>query len=61
LLQSRILGSATQLQATYTLQNTSALKQLLNQPAAGLWQLWIVDFAPLDTGTLKSWELILGV
>lgn len=61
LLQGRTLGSTTQLQATYTLQNTPALKQLLNKPAAGVWQLWVVDYAQMDSGTLNSWELTLGV
>lgn len=61
LLQGRTLGSATQLQGTYTLQNTPALKQLLDSPAAGVWRLLVVDYAQLDTGTLKSWELTLGI
>ena len=61
LLQGRTLGSATQLQGTYTLQNTPALKQLLASPAAGVWHLLVVDYAQLDTGTVKSWELTLGI
>lgn len=61
LLQGRTLGSATQLQGTYTLQNTPALKQLLDSPAAGVWRLLVVDYAQLDTGTVKSWELTLGI
>jgi subtilisin-like proprotein convertase family protein len=61
LLQSRTLGSRTQLQATYSEQTTPALKQVLNKSAAGVWQLQVVDYAPQDTGTLKSWELIVGV
>lgn len=61
LLQGRTLGSATQLQGTYTLQNTPALKQLLASPAAGVWRLLVVDYAQLDTGTVKSWELTLGI
>ncbi|MBD2084346.1 S8 family serine peptidase [Coleofasciculus sp. FACHB-542] len=61
LLQGRTLGSTTQLQATYTLQNTPALQQLLNKPVAGIWQLWVVDYAQMDTGTLNSWELTLGI
>ncbi|MBD1834764.1 S8 family serine peptidase [Cyanobacteria bacterium FACHB-472] len=61
LLQGRTLGSATQLQGTYTLQNTPALKQLLDSPAAGVWRLLVVDYAQLDTGTIKSWELTLGI
>ena len=61
LLQNRTLGSRTQLQETYSMETTPALKQLLNKPAAGVWQLQVVDYAPMDTGTLKSWELILGL
>lgn len=61
LLQGRTLGSATRLQGTYTLQNTPALKQLLASPAAGVWHLLVVDYAQLDTGTVKSWELTLGI
>lgn len=61
LLQGRTLGSATQLRATYTVATTPALTQLLNQPVQGVWQLRVVDHAQLDTGTLNSWELNLGV
>jgi subtilisin-like proprotein convertase family protein len=61
LLQNRTLGSRTQLQETYSVENTPALKQLLNKPAAGLWQLQVVDYSPMDTGTLNSWELLLGI
>ena len=61
LLQGRTLGSRTVLQTTYSLDNTPALKQLLNKPAAGGWQLQVIDYSPLDTGTLNSWELLVGV
>jgi subtilisin family serine protease len=61
LLQSRTLGSRTRLQATYSIESTPGLKQLLNKSVAGVWQLQVVDYAPMDTGTLKSWELSLGV
>jgi subtilisin-like proprotein convertase family protein len=61
LLQNRTLGSRTQLQDTYSLETTPVLKQLLNKPAAGVWQLQVIDYAPMDIGTLKSWELNLGV
>jgi subtilisin family serine protease len=61
LLQSRNLGRRTTLQTTYTLQTTPNLKKLLNQPAKGRWQLRVVDCARMDTGTLKSWQLNLGV
>jgi subtilisin family serine protease len=61
LLQSRTLGRRQTLQATYTLQTTPALQRFLNQPAQGRWQLQVVDFAQQDTGTLKQWQLVLGV
>ncbi|MGB5962119.1 MAG: S8 family serine peptidase [Coleofasciculaceae cyanobacterium] len=61
LLQGRILGSRTILHTTYTLDSTPALKQLLNKPAAGGWQLQVIDYSPLDTGTLNSWDLLIGV
>jgi len=61
LLQNRTLGRLTQLQATYTIENTPTLKNILNQPARGLWQLWVVDEAAVDVGTLNSWELTIGL
>ncbi len=61
LLQNRTLGSRTGLKETYSVETTPALKQLLNQPVAGIWQLQVVDYAPMDTGTLLSWELLLGI
>lgn len=61
LLQSRSLGRTTQLQTTYSLRTTPLLRHFLNQPAAGLWQLLVVDYALLNTGTLKGWQLSLGV
>jgi subtilisin-like proprotein convertase family protein len=42
-------------------ETTPTLKQLFNKPAAGVWQLQIIDYAPMDTGMLNSWELSLGV
>jgi subtilisin-like proprotein convertase family protein len=61
LLQNRSLGVRTQLNQTYTVETTPALKQLLNHPVTGAWQLQVVDYAPMDTGTLKSWELLVGI
>jgi subtilisin family serine protease len=61
LLQNRTLGSRTQLQQTYSVETTPALKQLLNKPAMGLWQLQAIDYSPIDTGTLNSWELLLSI
>lgn len=61
LLQGRTLGRRTQLQGTYSLQNTPLLKRLLNRPAKGIWQLQVADLAPTNTGTLQGWGLTLGV
>jgi subtilisin family serine protease len=61
LLQNRTLGSLTQLQKTYSVETTPTLKQFLNKSAAGVWQLQVIDYAPMDTGILKSWELAVGV
>ncbi len=59
LLQNRTLGSKTQLQQTYTVATTPILQQLLNQTTVGIWQLQVVDSVQMDTGRLKSWELVL--
>jgi len=61
LLQNRSLGNQTQLQTTYSLLDTPILKKLLNQPITGLWQLVAVDNAALDTGTINSWQLQIGI
>ena len=61
LLQNRTLGALTQLQKTYSVETTPGLKPFLNQSAAGAWQLQVIDYAPMDTGILKSWELLLGI
>lgn len=61
LLQNRMLGSRTQLQQIYSVETTPALKQLLNKSAVGVWLLHVVDYAPMDTGMLNSWELLLGL
>lgn len=60
-LQGRTLGSQTRLQTTYSLQTTPLLKQVLNQPAQGQWQLKVVDGAVLDTGTLNRWQISFSV
>ncbi len=61
LLQNRTLGSLRQLQRTYSVETTPALKQLINKSALGVWQLQVVDYAPMDTGRLNSWELLVGL
>jgi len=61
LLQGRTLGRKNSLQFSYTLQTTPILRRVLNQSAQGNWQLQVVDYAQGDTGTLKGWQLTLGV
>jgi subtilisin family serine protease len=61
LLQSRTLGRKTQLQKTFSLQTTPALRLLLNQSARGNWRLKVADYAPMNTGKLNRWQLDLGI
>ncbi len=61
LLQSRTLGRSDRLQTTYTLQTTPFLQYLLNRSAKGVWQLRLIDQAPLNIGRLVSWQLSLGL
>jgi len=60
-LQSRTLGRSDRLQTTYTLQTTPFLQYLLNRSAKGVWQLRLIDQAPLNIGRLVSWQLSLGL
>ncbi|MBM0743808.1 S8 family serine peptidase [Phormidium sp. CLA17] len=61
LLQARTLGCRTTWQATYSPQSTPALSRCVGQSAQGTWQLKVVDAALGDTGTLKNWQLTLGL
>ena len=61
LIQGRTLGRQTRLQRTYSLVSTPALRQVLNTPVKGQWQLQVIDHVPGDTGTLRKWELVLGI
>ena len=61
LLQGRTLGRATRLKKSYSPENTPILKKLLNQRAQGSWTLQVLDRVSSDAGTLKSWELSLGI
>jgi subtilisin family serine protease len=61
LLQSRTLGRRKNLQTTYTVRSHIALAQLLSLSSKGNWQLWLIDHAPQDVGTLNSWKLTLGI
>ena len=61
LLQGRTLGVKKKLQTTYSITTTPALQLLLGVGSQGRWQLQVVDAIAGDTGTLKSWQLKLGV
>ncbi|MBW4666287.1 MAG: S8 family serine peptidase [Cyanomargarita calcarea GSE-NOS-MK-12-04C] len=61
LLQSRTLGRRKNLQTTYTVRSHIALGQLLSLSSKGNWQLWLIDYAPQDVGTLNRWKLTLGI
>lgn len=61
LLQSRVLGRKTELRTTYTLQTTPTLKRMVNLTTQGTWKLQVVDQAVADTGTLKEWQITIGV
>ncbi len=61
LLQSRILGRRTSLQTTFDVSNTPLLKRVLQKPAQGRWLLQVKDYATTHTGTLKIWQMTLGV
>jgi subtilisin family serine protease len=61
LLQNRTLGARTQLRATYTSATTPTLQKVLERSARGTWELWGIDSVKGDTGTLRSWELRLGL
>ncbi len=55
LLQGRTLGRRTELEATYSVPSP------VKVPARGRWNLWVIDYAPQDTGTLNNWVLKLEI
>lgn len=61
LLQGRTLGRRTTHRGIYSPRTTPLLNRALGQSPQGQWQLRVSDNAPGDTGTLKSWQLNLGV
>lgn len=61
LIQGRTLGRQTRLQRTYSLVSTPALRRLLSTEVKGRWRLQVIDHVPGHTGTLKRWDLILGI
>ncbi len=60
-LHNRNGGSAKNISKTYDLQNTPSLSSLKDEPVHGSWVLQITDVAAIDTGTLNSWSLTIGL
>ena len=52
-------GSTRDLAKNYTAATVPKLATLASQPAAGTWQLRIVDRAAQDQGKLNSWRLVI--
>lgn len=61
LLQGRTLGRGTMLQKVYSVKDTFSLRQFLDISITGDWQLLVTDHADHDTGTLKNWQLVIGI
>ncbi|HEY9811474.1 MAG TPA: S8 family serine peptidase [Halomicronema sp.] len=61
LLQNRSLGARKSLQMSYSMKDIPALRLLANEPASGVWMLQVIDYSPEDIGTLKSWDLTIGL
>lgn len=61
LLQGRTLGVQKNLRKTYTFSTTPALQLLVGLGSQGKWTLQVADAIVGDSGTLKSWQLKLGV
>ena len=54
-------GSANDLMRTYAVQDTPALRPLLDRPIRGTWRLRVKDTARLDAGRLNGWRLAARV
>jgi subtilisin family serine protease len=54
-------GSADDLVRTYSVENTPALRPLLNRSIRGRWQLRVRDTFRLDVGRLNRWRLAARV
>jgi subtilisin family serine protease len=54
-------GSADDLVRTYSVENTPALRPLLNRQIRGRWQLRVRDTFRLDIGRLNRWRLAARV
>jgi subtilisin-like proprotein convertase family protein/subtilisin family serine protease len=60
-LHSNAGGSADNLNRTYSLQNTPALRGLLARPIRGTWRLKVSDSFRLDAGRLDRWRIAARV
>lgn len=60
-LQNRRGGRADNIRQTFDTANTLGLSALIGRPVQGDWLLKVQDFAPLDTGTFKSWSIEFNV
>ncbi|MDH3602424.1 MAG: M36 family metallopeptidase, partial [Candidatus Tectomicrobia bacterium] len=60
-LHNRSGGSAVNLVQSYTSEDTPALAALTNEQAQGNWTLRVADLAGKDIGTLRRWQLELGL
>ena len=56
-LKTRSFDSSANLQATYTIANTTALEVLKNQPIDGVWHLDVRDVVFRDVGRLLRWAI----
>jgi subtilisin family serine protease/subtilisin-like proprotein convertase family protein len=54
-------GSAANLNRTYSLQNTPALRALLEGPVRGTWQLRVSDSFRQDAGRIDRWRIVARV
>lgn len=54
-------GSANNLVRTYTVQDTPALRPLLDRPIRGTWKLRVKDTARLDVGEISRWRIAARV
>ncbi|WP_017662012.1 S8 family serine peptidase [Baaleninema simplex] len=61
LLQGRGVGRKSGSNASYSMADTPSLNKFRGTSAQGIWNLQAIDVAHGDTGTLKRWQLTLGM
>ncbi len=60
-LHNRNGGSAKNISKAYDLQTTPSLSSLKGESVNGDWVLQIIDAAAIDSGTLNTWKLTIGL